>query len=73
MLEKYQQYDHSFKVVIIEDSGVVKTCLTSNGVKELYPIIRKSTVVLEFFNFTIIPNDSIVKLNNMRYMRTRGS
>ena len=60
--EDYTNFDLSFKIIVIGDSGVGKSCLTNNAVKNIFDDSYNATVGFEFFTFNVKINDKIVKL-----------
>jgi Ras-related protein Rab-1A len=60
--DDYPTYDLSFKLIIIGDSGVGKSCLALKGTKNLFEDNYISTIGFEFFNFNIKVEDKVVKL-----------
>jgi small GTP-binding protein len=60
--EDFNSFDLNFKLIVIGDSGVGKSCLTNNGVKNIFDDTYNATVGFEFFNFNLKVNDKIIKL-----------
>ena len=60
--EDYTNFDLSFKLIVIGDSGVGKSCLTNNAVKNTFDKSYNTTVGFEFFTFIVKTNNKIVKL-----------
>ena len=60
--EDYPQYDLSFKLIFIGDSGVGKSCLTTKAVKNTFEEFYQATVGFEFLTFNLKINDKIIKL-----------
>ena len=60
--EDHTNFDLSFKLIVIGDSGVGKSCLTNNAVKNVFDDSYNATVGFEFFTFNIKLNNKIVKL-----------
>lgn len=60
--EDTSNYDLSFKIIIIGDSGVGKSCLSLRGIKNLYDSNYNATVGFEFFTFSVRINNQILKL-----------
>ena len=60
--DDYSEYDLSFKVIVIGDSGVGKSCLTHKATKNVFEIDYNATVGFEFFTFNIRINQKIIKL-----------
>jgi GTPase SAR1 family protein len=49
--EDYSSFDLSFKLIVIGDSGVGKSCLTNNAIKTL---LRKPTMPQLVSNFSLL-------------------
>jgi len=60
--EDYSSFDLSFKLIVIGDSGVGKSCLTNNAIKNTFEDTYNATVGFEFFTFNIKLKNKIVKL-----------
>ena len=60
--DDYTQYDVSFKIIVIGDSGVGKSCLTNKATRNIFEDNYHATVGFEFFTFNLKINDKIVKL-----------
>ena len=60
--EDYSQFDLSFKVIVIGDSFVGKSCLTLKGTKNMYESNYNTTVGFEFCSFNIKFDERIIKL-----------
>jgi small GTP-binding protein len=61
--EDYSSYDLSFKIIVIGDSGVGKSCLTMRATKNLFEDNYNATVGFEFFTFNArINKNQVVKL-----------
>ena len=60
--EDYTNFDLSFKLIVVGDGGVGKSCLTNNAVKNIFDDSYNATVGFEFFTFNVKINDKIVKL-----------
>jgi small GTP-binding protein len=60
--EDYTSFDMSFKLIVIGDSGVGKSCLTNNAIKNTFDDAYNATVGFEFFTFNIRFNGKVVKL-----------
>ena len=56
------KYDLSFKLIIVGNSGVGKSCLTLKAIKNQYDDLYKSTMGIEFLSFNVKINDHIIKL-----------
>lgn len=60
--EDYSNYDLSFKLIVIGDSGVGKSCLTMRATKNQFDSNYNATVGFEFFTFNVKINNQVVKL-----------
>ena len=60
--EEYSAYDLSFKLIVIGDSAVGKSCLTMKATKNFFEEFYSPTVGFEFFTFNVKVNDKAVKL-----------
>ena len=60
--ENYRKYDLSFKIIVIGNSGVGKSCISVRATKNLFENSYIATVGFEFFNFNIKLGDTIIKL-----------
>ena len=60
--EDYAQYGLSFKIIVIGDSGVGKSCLTTKAVKDNYIEYYQATIGFEFLTFNLRMNDTVIKL-----------
>ena len=60
--EDYAQYDLSFKLIVIGDSGVGKSCLTTKAVKNNFEDYYQATVGFEFLTFNMKINDMVIKM-----------
>ena len=60
--EDYAQYDLTFKLIFIGDSGVGKSCLTSKAVKNNFEDYYQATVGFEFLTFNMKIDKLVVKL-----------
>ena len=60
--DDYTQYDLSFKVIVIGDSGVGKSCLTNKATHNIFDENYNATVGFEFFTFNLKLNNKIIKL-----------
>jgi small GTP-binding protein len=60
--DDYTQYDLSFKVIVIGDSGVGKSCLTNKATKNEFLEDYNATVGFEFFTFNVRMFNKIIKL-----------
>lgn len=60
--DDFSQYDLSFKIIVIGDSGVGKSCLTMKAAKNIYEEFYTATVGFEFFTFCAKVQDKYIKL-----------
>ena len=61
-LEPSAKFDITFKVVIIGNCGVGKTCITNRAIKTKFDETYQSTIGLEYFTMFIKLNTKIIKL-----------
>ena len=60
--EDFVQYDLSFKIIVIGDNGVGKSCLIQKATKNFFEEKYNETIGVEFYTFNIKINDIILKL-----------
>ena len=60
--DDFLQYDLSFKIIVIGDSGVGKSCLTNRATTNLFEDTYSATVGFEFLSFNVKIEDKVVKL-----------
>ena len=60
--EDFAQYDISFKIIVIGDSGVGKSCLTTQAVRNNFEEFYTATVGFEFLTFNMRINNNVLKL-----------
>jgi small GTP-binding protein len=60
--DNYKDYDLSYKLIVVGDCGVGKSCLTLKATKNYFEENYKSTVGFEFCTFNIKINESIIKM-----------
>ena len=60
--EEYPQYDISFKIIVIGDSFVGKSSLTSQAVRNKFIDFYQTTIGFEFLTFNLRMNSQVVKL-----------
>ena len=60
--DNFSQYDLSFKLIVIGDSSVGKSCLTTRATKDYFEDFYSPTVGFEFFTFNLKLNDKVIKL-----------
>ena len=56
------QFDLSFKLIVVGDSGVGKSCLSIKAIKNYFEDLYAPTVGFEFLSFSVKINDETVKL-----------
>ena len=57
-----REYDLNFKIIIIGDSGVGKSCLSLRATKNVFETIYSPTIGFEFMTFFIKVNNNPIKL-----------
>ena len=60
--DDYNQYDLSFKMIVIGDAGVGKSCLTSKATKGIFDENYSATVGFEFLTFNVRIDGKVIKL-----------
>ncbi len=60
--EEYPNYDITFKIIVIGDSFVGKSCLTTRGTKNSFEEGYNATVGFEFITSNIKINDKVCKM-----------
>lgn len=60
--EQYKEYDFSYKIIVIGNSGVGKSCLSLKSTKGIFEEEFISTIGFEFFSFFLKINNQIIKL-----------
>ena len=60
--DDYNKYDYSFKMIVVGDAGVGKSCLTSKASKGIFEESYAATIGFEFLAFNVKLNDKVVKL-----------
>jgi len=60
--DDYIQYDISFKIIVIGDSGVGKSCFTNKSTKNIFEDDYATTIGFEFFTFNMKFKEKIIKL-----------
>ena len=60
--DDYNQYDLSFKMIVIGDAGVGKSCLTSKAAKGIFDDSYSATVGFEFLTFSVKIEGKVIKL-----------
>jgi small GTP-binding protein len=61
--DDFKNLDLVFKIIIIGDSGVGKSCLALKGIKKAFIEYYTPTIGFEFYTLNIRINDSNIKLN----------
>jgi len=56
------KYDYSFKMIVIGDAGVGKSCLTNRAAKDKFLSDYSPTVGFEFLTFSTNIENKIIKL-----------
>ena len=62
MPDDYNQYDLSFKMIVVGDAGVGKSCLTTKAAKGIFDETYSATVGFEFLTFSTKIEDKVIKL-----------
>jgi len=60
--EDYPNYDLSFKIIVIGNSGVGKSCLAVQATKSIFENNYVATVGFEFFSFNLKMDGKVIKL-----------
>ena len=60
--EEIPEFDLAFKIIVLGDSGVGKSCLTIQATKGVFDSIYAPTIGFEFLTFTVKVNDKNIKL-----------
>ena len=60
--QDYPQHNLAFKLIIIGDSGVGKSCLTTKVVRNFFEEYHQEIIGFEFFYFNIKINGKVIKL-----------
>ena len=60
--DDFLQYDLSFKIIVIGNSGVGKTCITNQAVKHIFTDKYQATIGMEIFSLYVKLNDKVIKL-----------
>ena len=61
-VEDTSQYDLTFKIIVLGDPGVGKSCLTVRAVKDKFEDKYDPTIGFEFLTFSVKIEDKIIKL-----------
>ena len=60
--DDYNQYDLSFKMIVIGDAGVGKSCLSNKAAKNTFEDFYQATVGFEFLTFNARIDNKVVRL-----------
>lgn len=60
--EQYKEYDFSYKLIVVGNSGVGKSCLSLKSTKGVFEEEFISTIGFEFFSFFLRINNQVIKL-----------
>ena len=60
--DDFLQYDLTFKIIVIGDSDVGKSCLTNRATTNLFEDAYSATVGFEFLSFNIKMDEKVIKL-----------
>ena len=60
--ENFPNKDLSFKIILIGDAGVGKSCLSLQGTKKTFENAHLNTVGMEYYTFIMRYRDKIIKL-----------
>jgi small GTP-binding protein len=60
--QNYTEPNHTYKVIIIGDSGVGKSCLANRIISEKFNEEKSPTIGFEYFPFLVRYKDNILKL-----------
>ena len=60
--DDHKQFDLNFKLIIIGDAGVGKSCLTNQAIKNVFDEAYNATVGFEFISFNLKLDDVSIKL-----------
>ena len=55
-------YDLNFKLIVIGDSGVGKSCITTRATKDMFLESYSATIGFEFFSLCVKINEKNIKL-----------
>ena len=59
---EFTEYEVNFKIIVIGNSGVGKTCITNQAVKHIFCDQYQATIGMEIFSLYVKLNDKIIKL-----------
>jgi small GTP-binding protein len=60
--EDTSEYDLSFKIIVVGDAGVGKSCLTLKATKDQFETSYNTTVGFEFYTMVIKIKDKVIRL-----------
>jgi small GTP-binding protein len=60
--DNYQKYDLSFKIVLLGNSGVGKTCITKRAIKSEFKELQNLTVGMEFYTIFVKVENKLIRL-----------
>ena len=60
--EDYPKHDLSFKIIVIGDSGVGKSCLTMKATKNIFENYYSPTIGFEFYTFNVRIKEKNIRL-----------
>ena len=60
--EDYLDFDLAYKLIVIGDPGVGKSCLTNNAVKNVFDEAYNATINFGFFTFNVRMCEKVIKL-----------
>lgn len=60
--EDYPAYDLAFKIIIIGDSGVGKSCMAIQATKKIFKANSLTTIGFEYMTFVFKIKDQVIKL-----------
>ena len=64
--DDYSHYDIAFKIIIIGNAGVGKSCLSLRGTKNFFKNDYNSTIGFEYFKFNVLlksKDNAVVRLH----------
>lgn len=60
--ENYKNINSSFKIILVGDSGVGKSCITSKATRDEFQEYYNTTIGFEFATFNIKIHDTVIRL-----------
>ena len=60
--EDYSNYDLNFKIIIVGDPGVGKSCITMKAVKKIFEDYYSPTIGFEFYTFKVRIKETDIRL-----------